>query len=123
MIISPSGETELGLRLTSGGPPDSGSGGCWFWGPQQVTFLASDLQKGIQLLVPATRYTALAAAAVVLPLLGRAPTTTRYRIDQSLSQEMDATPAGGAKKKIAFTTSSFVTVSLADSAGGKVMRV
>jgi hypothetical protein len=70
-----------------------------------------------------TLYPTLAAAAIVLPLLGRAPTTTKYRIDQSLTQEIDATAAGGAKQKIAFTTSSFVTVSLADSAGGKVMRV
>jgi hypothetical protein len=75
------------------------------------------------MLLPATYYAALAAAALVLPLQGRAPTTTRYRIDQVLSQEMDATAAGGAKQKIAFTTSSFVTVRLADSAGGKVMRV
>ena len=74
-------------------------------------------------MLPATYYAALAAAALVLPLQGRAPTTTKYRIDQVLSQEMDATAAGGAKQKIAFTTSSFVTVRLADSAGGKVMRV
>jgi hypothetical protein len=52
-----------------------------------------------------------------------APTTTRYRIDQSLTQEIDATAAGGAKQKIAFTTSSFITVKLSDSAGGRVMRV
>ena len=32
-------------------------------------------------------------------------------------------PPAGAKQKIAFSTSSFVTVTLADSAGGKVMRV
>src|SRR6476469_4561055 len=70
-----------------------------------------------------TRYPALAAAAIVLPLLGKAPTTTKYRIDQSLTQEIDATAAGGAKQKIAFTTSRFVTLTLADSAGGKVMRV
>jgi hypothetical protein len=75
------------------------------------------------MLLSAIRYSALAGAALVLPLQGGAPTTTKYRIDQSLSQEVDATPAGGAKQKIAFTTSSFVTVSLADSAGGKVMRV
>jgi hypothetical protein len=75
------------------------------------------------MLLPANRYSALAAAALVLPLLARAPATTKYRIDQSLSQEMDATQAGGPKQRIAFTTSSFVTVSLADSAGGKVMRV
>jgi hypothetical protein len=75
------------------------------------------------MLLPAIRTTVFAATALVLPLLGRAPTTTKYRIDQSLTQEIDATSAGGAKQKIAFTTSSFVTVSLADSAGGKVMRV
>jgi hypothetical protein len=75
------------------------------------------------MLVPAAYYVALAAAALVLPLQGRSPTTTKYRIDQALSQEIDATAAGGAKQKIAFTTSSFVTVSLADSAGGKVIRV
>jgi hypothetical protein len=75
------------------------------------------------MLISAIRYSAVVGAALVLPLQGRAPTTTKYRIDQSLSQEVDATPAGGAKQKIAFTTSSFVTVSLADSAGGKVMRV
>jgi hypothetical protein len=73
--------------------------------------------------VPAIRYTALAAAALVLPLQVRAPTTTKYRIDQALTQEIDATAAGGARQKISFTTSSFVTVSFADSAGGKVMRV
>ena len=32
-------------------------------------------------------------------------------------------PAGGAKQRIAFSTTSFVTVSLADSAGGKSIRV
>jgi hypothetical protein len=52
-----------------------------------------------------------------------APSTTRYRIEQSLSQEIDATAAGGAKQRIAFNTTSFVTVTLADSAGGKSIRV
>jgi hypothetical protein len=68
-------------------------------------------------------YSAVAAVALTLPLWAGAPTTTKYRIDQSLTQEIDATAAGGAKQKIGFTTSSFVTVSLADSAGGKAMRV
>ena len=65
---------------------------------------------------------AFAAVALLLPL-GSGPSTTRYRIDQSLSQEVDATAAGGAKQRVAFNTSSFITVSLSDSAGGKVMRV
>ena len=67
-------------------------------------------------------FTAL-AALLVLPAIGPGPTTTRYRIDQSLFQEIDATAAGGAKQVISFTTSSFITVTLADSGGGKVMRV
>ena len=64
-----------------------------------------------------------ALALLILPAMGVAPTTTRYRIDQSLLQEIDATAAGGARQVISFTTSSFITVTLADSAGGKVMRV
>jgi hypothetical protein len=63
------------------------------------------------------------AVGVALPNLGLAPTRTKYRIDQSLQQEIDATLAGGARQKLAFRTSSFVTVTLADSAGGKIMRV
>src|SRR6185312_16003797 len=63
------------------------------------------------------------AAGLVLPALGLAPSTTKYRINQTLTQEMDATPAGGAKQRIAFSTTSFVTVSLADSGGGKSIRV
>ena len=67
-------------------------------------------------------FTAL-ATLIILPAMGLAPTTTRYRIDQSHSQQIDATAAGGAKQVISFHTSSFVTVTLADSAGGKIMRV
>jgi hypothetical protein len=63
------------------------------------------------------------AAGVALSLLEAAPSTTKYRIDQSLTQEMDATSAGGAKQRVAFTTASFVTVTLRDSAGGKAMRI
>ena len=51
------------------------------------------------------------------------PTTMKYRIDQSLKQEIDASANGGKKEKISFTTSSFVTVTLSDSAGGKTIRV
>jgi hypothetical protein len=78
---------------------------------------------GIQMLPRSAGFTALAAAVLVLPISDSAPTTTKYRVDQSLSQEIDATAAGGARQSISFTTSSFITVSLADSAGGKAMRV
>ena len=75
------------------------------------------------MLARSTGFAALSAAVLVLPTLELAPTITRYRIDQSLSQEIDATAAGGAKQSISFNTSSFITVTLADSAGGKVMTV
>ena len=68
-------------------------------------------------------WTALGAVALALPAARTAPVTTRYRIDQSLTQEVDATAAGQGKQSLTFTTSSFVTVTLTDSAGGKAMRV
>lgn len=52
-----------------------------------------------------------------------APLTTRYRIDQTLTQQIDASAAGAGTQVISFTTTSFITVSLTDSAGGKAMRV
>ncbi|HEU4682207.1 MAG TPA: hypothetical protein VFS51_10695 [Gemmatimonadales bacterium] len=72
---------------------------------------------------PRSTLTALVATSLLVPSLDRAPSTTKYRIDQSLTQEIDATAAGGAKQNISFTTSSFITVKLADSAGGKAIRV
>jgi hypothetical protein len=74
------------------------------------------------MLLRTARLSAL-ATAMTLPALVVGPSTTKYRIDQSLSQEIDATAAGGAKQRIAFSTTSFVTVTLADSAGGKAIRV
>lgn len=75
------------------------------------------------MLTRSARLAALAAAVLALPALDWAATTTKYRIDQSLAQEIDATAAGGAKQNISFKTSSFITVTLADSAGGKAMKV
>lgn len=74
-------------------------------------------------MLPRSTAGAALAAILVLPAFVWAPTTTKYRIDQSLSQVIDGTVAGGAKQSISFSTSSFITVTLADSAGGKVMRV
>jgi hypothetical protein len=70
------------------------------------------------MLLPVAELAAVASIAMVL-----APSTTKYRIEQSLSQEIDATAAGGAKQKVAFSTISFVTVTLSDSVGGKSIRV
>jgi hypothetical protein len=74
-------------------------------------------------MTPSLRWTALGALAIASPAVARAQAPTRYRIDQSLAQEVDGTAAGQGKQSIAFKTSSFVTVSLKDSAGGKAMRV
>lgn len=68
-------------------------------------------------------WTTLGAVALLLPAARTAPVALRYRIDQSLTQEVDASAAGQGKQSLSFTTSSFVTVQLADSAGGKAMRV
>ena len=68
-------------------------------------------------------------ALATAPLLGgpgRAghlpPLTAKYRIDQTLNQEIDATGAGAGKQVIRFTTTSYLTVRLTDSAGGKAVR-
>src|SRR5688572_11197881 len=66
---------------------------------------------------------AMAAATLVLPALRPAPVTAKYRVDQSLTQEVDATAEGQGKQSLRFSTSTFVTVTLNDSAGGRTMRV
>ena len=66
---------------------------------------------------------AMAAVTLALPALRPAPLTTKYRVDQSLTQEVDATAEGQGKQTLKFSTSAFVTVTLDDSAGGRTMRV
>jgi hypothetical protein len=68
------------------------------------------------------------ACTVLAGLLGAAPAipaphTTRFRVDQTLSQEIDATRAGKGKQRLSFSTTSFLTVTLTDSAGGRSVRV
>jgi hypothetical protein len=66
---------------------------------------------------------AVAAATLALPAFGLAPVTAKYRVDQSLTQEVDASAEGQGKQTLRFTTSAFVTVTLTDSAGGRTLRV
>ena len=66
---------------------------------------------------------ALAAATLALPALKLPPVTTKYRVDQRLTQEVDASAEGQGKQTLRFSTSTFVTVTLADSAGGRTMKV
>jgi hypothetical protein len=66
---------------------------------------------------------ALGAAALALPIGLAAPVTSKYRVDQSLTQEMDGTAGGAGKEIFRFATTTFVTVTLNDSAGGRTLRV
>lgn len=62
-----------------------------------------------------------AALAAATP--SSAPVTAKYRVDQTVTQEIDASAAGKGKQSISFTTSSFVTLTLTDSTGGKSVRI
>ncbi|MBA3319022.1 MAG: hypothetical protein H0T50_13170 [Gemmatimonadales bacterium] len=66
---------------------------------------------------------ALATVALAWPGGRLAPITTKYRVDQSLTQEVDGTAGGAGKQVLQFSTSTFVTVTLTDSAGGRTLRV
>jgi len=51
-----------------------------------------------------------------------APSSTHYRVDQTVDQTIDATAIGGAPQRQRFGVSTFITVTLADTAGGKVVN-
>ena len=89
---------------TSSGPPDRSGGPPGFRTLQGYTMLAR--------LLGCTALAALAGAPA-----SHAPLTAKYRVDQTLTQEIDATPAGQTKQSLTFSTSSFVTLTFADPAG------
>jgi hypothetical protein len=66
---------------------------------------------------------AIGTLALLPAPAGNAPVTTRYRVDQTLTQEIDATASGKGKQSISFSTSGFLTLTLSDSAGGKTVKV
>lgn len=75
-----------------------------------------------------TMHARLPACALLATLSGaahaaQAPVVNRFRVDQTLSQEVDATAAGKGKQSISFATSSFLTVTLSDTAGGRSVRI
>ena len=65
---------------------------------------------------------AVGALALVPAVTGK-PVTIRYRVDQTLTQEINASPDGKGRQAISFSTSSFLTLTLTDSTGGKVADV
>jgi hypothetical protein len=70
------------------------------------------------------RFFACTALAVLAAApAAQAPVTARYRVDQTLTQDIDATAAGKGKQSIGFTTSSFLTLTLSDSVGGRTVRI
>jgi hypothetical protein len=71
------------------------------------------------------RYFAAAALAglATAATAQRAPVTARYRVDQTLTQDMDATAAGKGKQTISFSTASFLTLTFTDSADGRSVRM
>lgn len=50
-------------------------------------------------------------------------TTLKYQVTQRMEQEVDASGVGGGKQMFVVKTTSFIAVTLTDSAGGKAMRV
>jgi len=66
-------------------------------------------------------------ACTIAALLGatpsRAPVTARFRVDQALTQDIDATAAGKGKQSMSFSTSSYLSITFTDTTGGKSLRI
>jgi hypothetical protein len=69
------------------------------------------------------RFVACSIVAALAAAPASAPVTARYRVDQTTTQDIDASAAGKGKQSLSFTTSSFLTLTLTDSTGGKSVRV
>jgi hypothetical protein len=65
----------------------------------------------------------LGTTSLVLTVTGGAPSTARYRIDQTLTQEIDGTASGKGKQSLSFSTSGFVSLTLTDSTNGRVVKL
>jgi len=66
--------------------------------------------------------TTRALALVALAAAAAPSTTTKYRVDQTVDQAVDATAIGGAEQHQRFAVSTFLTVTLTDTSGGKVVN-
>ena len=73
--------------------------------------------------MPARRLACLTLALLGAAPSSHAPVTSRFRVDQTLTQEVDATAAGKGKQSVSFSTSSFLTVTLSDTTGGRAVRI
>jgi hypothetical protein len=68
-----------------------------------------------------TATVSLLLAALTTHIAGS--TTLKYQVTQRMEQEVDASGVGGGKQMFVVKTTSFIAVTLTDSAGGKAMRV
>ena len=66
---------------------------------------------------------AFAAGAFMIPAAATAPVTLKYRINQKTEQVVDLSGMGQGEQRTAIALTTFVTVGLADSAGGYSIRV
>jgi hypothetical protein len=51
-----------------------------------------------------------------------APTTARYRVDQTIEQVVDVSALGGGEQRQRFSVSTYLTVTLSDTTGGKTVH-
>lgn len=68
------------------------------------------------------RMAGLAALGLGAATLSGAPVKTRYQVDQTIEQIMDASGVGGGPQRQRFSVSTFVTVTLSDTSGGKTVH-
>jgi len=69
-------------------------------------------------MLPTTTVSLLLAALLTH---GAGSTTLKYQVTQRMEQEVDASGVGGGKQMFVVKTTSFIAVTLTDSAGGKAM--
>ncbi|MBP2646446.1 MAG: hypothetical protein H6Q77_70 [Gemmatimonadetes bacterium] len=66
---------------------------------------------------------ALFSGALMLPAPPTASITARYKVAQRIQQDVDATALGGGKQGFVVKTTSYVLLTLTDTAGGRSVKV
>ena len=66
---------------------------------------------------------ALFSGAMILPAPHAASVTARYKVTQSVTQDVDATAAGGPKQHSVVKFTSYVQLTLTDTTGGRSIRM
>jgi hypothetical protein len=66
---------------------------------------------------------ALFSGAMMIPALHAGSVTTRYKVAQQVTQDVDATAAGGPKQHSVVKFTSYVVLTLTDTTGGRSIRM